>query len=246
MLLHPAAALRELVALRVFFGHQSVGGNILDGVRDWLGEAGAAWPIVEPAQAPREGGALIHAAVGHNAQPLTKCEDFRRLLDGGALGRVDVALLKFCYVDVQHEEEAIALCGQYRATLEDLARRHPGTVLVPVTVPLTHAEGGLGTVARELLGRPNTSKLSNLARQTFNEQLRHGWSVTPIFDLAAAESTRPDGRAEAFTYKGRRAENLVAGYTDDGRHLNAAGRRAVAAAFVQTLAAAAGPLRAPV
>jgi hypothetical protein len=237
--LDSSAALRELVRLRVFFGHQSVGRNILDGLRDWLGETGLSWPIVEPAEAPREGAALMHATVGHNGQPLTKCEDFRRLLDAGALGRVDVALLKFCYVDVQHEDGAIALCDQYRATLEDLARRHPATVLVPVTVPLTHAEGGLGVVARELLGRPNTAKLSNLARQTFNDRLRHGWSVTPIFDLAAAESTRPDRGAEAFTYKGRRAQNLVAAYTDDGRHLNAAGRRTAAAALVQTLAAAA-------
>jgi hypothetical protein len=241
--LDPTVALRELATRRVFFGHQSVGGNILDGVRDWLRESGVSWPIVAPAEAPHEGGALIHATVGHNAQPVTKCADFRRLLDGGTLGQVDVAVLKFCYVDVQRDDEVNVLGDEYRATLEDLARRHPATVVVPVSVPLTHVEGGLGVVARELLGRPNPSKLRNLARQSFNDQLRHRWSATPIFDLAAAESRRPDGATYMFTYQGRRAENLVAAYTDDGRHLNATGRRTVAAAFVRTLAAAvrAGP-----
>lgn len=239
--LDPAAALRELCTRRVFFGHQSVGGNILDGVRDWLHDSGVPWPIVEPDQAPGEGGALIHAAVGQNGQPATKCADFRRWLDGGTLGRVDVAVLKFCYVDVQRDDEASPLLSEYRSTLEDLARRHPATVMVPVTVPLTHAEGGLGVVVRELLGRPNPSKLKNLARQAFNDALRRGWSATPIFDLAIAESTGPDGATNVFTYQGRRSENLVAGYTGDGRHLNAAGRRALAAAFLQALAVALGP-----
>lgn len=241
MTLDPSSALRALATRRVFFGHQSVGGNLLDGVRDWLRQSGSAWPIVEPAEAPRDGGALIHAAVGHNGKPSTKCADFRQWLDGGTLGRVDVAVLKYCYVDVQDASDASALVREYCDTLEGLARRHPATVVVPVTVPLTHAEGGLGVVARELLGRPNPSKLKNLVRQAFNDALRQGWSSSPIFDLATAESTRPDGTPDAFTYKGRRGQNLVAAYTDDGRHLNAVGRRAVAAAFVQTLARVPAP-----
>lgn len=234
----PAAALRSLSPRRVFFGHQSVGGNILDGVREWLGETGISWPVVEPATAPPDTGALIHATVGVNAQPRTKCDDFRRLIDGGTLGRVDVAVLKFCYVDVQEEGDAVSLADDYRDVLEDLARRHPATVFVPVTVPLTHAESGLGVVARELLGRPNGAKLRNLARQAFNDRLRKEWSATPIFDLAAIESTDRSGGTNTFVYQGRRAQNLVAGYTDDGGHLNATGRRVAATAFVQTLAAA--------
>ena len=48
-----------------------------------------------------------------------------------------------------------------------------------------------------------------------------------------------DGTLETFTYRGGTSENLVGAYTDDGGHLNANGRRVVAAAFLQTLAAAA-------
>ncbi|WP_291986276.1 hypothetical protein [Luteitalea sp.] len=238
MIADPVAALRDLVTCRVFFGHQSVGANVLDGVRDWLAASDLVWPIVEAQAAPPAGGALIHAAVGRNGQPRSKCEDFRRALDAGTLGHLDVAALKFCYVDVQTDADAGTLAEEYRATLDDLAHRHPATVMMPVTVPLTHVDGGLGVWAREVLGRPNTAKLQNLARQVFNDRVRQGAVASPPFDLARAESTRPDGTAEVFTYRGRRGESLVAAYSDDGRHLNAAGRRTVAATFLQALAAA--------
>ncbi|MEZ5417253.1 MAG: hypothetical protein R2708_07915 [Vicinamibacterales bacterium] len=235
----PTTALSTLAGRRVFFGHQSVGGNILDGVRDWQRDCGVAWPIADASTAPQTSGALVHAAVGRNGDPASKRDDFRRLLDGGTLGRLDAAVLKYCYVDVQEAADAATLCDAYIDTLEDLAGRHAGTVFVPATVPVTHAEGGLGVAVRELLGRPNHVKLRNLARQAFNDRLRQRWTATPIVDVAAAESTRPDGGREVTTYRGRSAENLVAAYTDDGRHLNGTGRRHVAAAVLQTLAAVA-------
>jgi hypothetical protein len=233
------ADLDDLITRRVFFGHQSVGGNILDGLRDLLRESGRNWPIAALDDSPaRDGGALIHARVGKNEHPLTKCDDFRRIVDEGLAGRVDVAVLKFCYIDVRADADVVALCDRYRATLEDLARRHASTVFVPVTVPLRHAEGGPGVFVREMLGRPNHAKLTNLARQRFNDWLRQGWTISPVFDLAASEATRPDGGRETFSYQGSTGDNLVAAYTDDGGHLNAAGRRAVATDFVRTLATA--------
>jgi hypothetical protein len=234
----PIADLDDVIERRVLFGHQSVGGNILDGVRDLLLEAGRHWPIVEVGAAIPDGGALVHARVGTNEQPLTKCTDFRRIVDEGLAGPVDVAVLKFCYIDVQPTTDVAALCDRYRAMLEDLARRHASTVFVPVTVPQGHAEGGLGVLARELLGRTNQAKTKNVARHAFNERLRQSWTISPLFDLAVSEATRPDGSRDTFTYRGSTAENLVAAYTDDGGHLNAVGRRAVAADFLRTLAAA--------
>jgi hypothetical protein len=228
----------DLRERRVFFGHQSVGGNILDGVRDLLRDNGRDWPIVELGPPPPAGGALIHARVGANQQPLSKCEDFRRTIDEGRAGAVDVAVLKFCYIDIEPTTDYAVVCDRYRATLEDLARRHPSTVFVAATVPLGHAKRGADVRVRELLGRPNQAKLKNLARHAFNERLRQSWTTAPLFDLARAEATGPDGEHDTFTYRGETSENLVASYTDDGGHLNASGRRAVAAEFVRTLAAA--------
>jgi hypothetical protein len=131
------------------------------------------------------------------------------------------------------------LCDRYRATLEELAARHPNTVFVPATVPLGHAKRGLDILAREMLGRANQAKLKNSPATRSTSGLRQSWTISPLFDLARAEATAPDGTRDTFTYRGSASENLVGSYTDDGGHLNTPGRRAVAAAFLQTLAAAA-------
>ena len=233
---------RGLTERRLFFGHQSVGENILDGVRDLLEETPHDWPIVTLDEIPQVGGALIHARVGTNERPLTKCDDFRRIVDERLGGQVDIAVLKFCYVDIEPTTDYASLCDRYSATLEELAQRHPATVFVPVTVPLGHAKRGFDVLAREMLGRTNQAKVRNLARHAFNERLRQSWTRSPVFDLASAEATAPDGTCETFSYRGETAENLVGAYTDDGGHLNAVGRRAVAAAFLHTLAAAARSL----
>ncbi len=233
----PLPDLDRLLSRRVLFGHQSVGANILEGVVDLLREAGRDWPIVDVGAGAGTGGALLHARVGRNEQPLTKCADFVRLLDEGRAPGIEVALLKFCYIDVSPTTDVAGLFDRYRTTLDELSARHPPVTFVPVTVPLRHAEGGFGVWAREMLGRQNRAKAANLARQQFNQRLRQAWSGRPLFDLAAAEATNPAGQRETTPYDGGEVENLVAAYTDDGGHLNAAGRRVVAAAFLRTLAA---------
>jgi hypothetical protein len=50
----------------------------------------------------------------------------------------------------------------------------------------------------------------------------------PIFDLAALESTNPDGTRLSFTQNGKTAYALVPTYTTDGGHLNEQGRKLVA------------------
>lgn len=232
--------LAHLEHVRVFFGHQSVGENILDGVRDLCTRVGRAWPIVlEGEQVPRRGGVLLHARVGRNEQPLSKLEDFRRLLDEGLGQRVDLALLKFCYIDINERTDVEALFEAYRTAIDDLARRHPTVSIVPVTSPIRHVPGGLGIWARELLGRPNRAKLANRQRQRFNELIRSTYAGRPIIDVAASQSTRPDGRRDRFQCDGTSCDNLVSAYTDDGGHLNTVGRVAVASAFVRGLAEAA-------
>jgi hypothetical protein len=97
---------------------------------------------------------------------------------------------------------------------------------------------GFGVWAREMLGRRNRTKLANLSRNEFNRRLKEKYAADPIFDLAAAMSTYPDGRRESFKVDGVTFVSLVPIYTDDGGHLNAVGRTYVAAEFVSSIAAA--------
>lgn len=233
--------LAALEGIRVFFGHQSVGENILDGVRDLTRPSThRQWPILAYGEPPpSSGGYLLHARVGRNEHPLTKCDEFRRILDEGLAGAVDIALLKFCYIDIDERTDVDRLAASYRSLLADLSQRHPAVAFVPVTAPLRHSPKGAGIWLRERLGRPNRSKLANAKRHRFNEHLRREYQGGPLFDLAASQATRPDGRRESFTLGGQQCDNLVGAFTDDGGHLNERGRQVAAADLIRSLAAAA-------
>lgn len=237
-------ALKQDLALlqsaRVFFGHQSVGGNIMDGLQDLLKDSGTPLTVLDAHAdtATLPAAFLLHTPIGKNSEPKTKCDDFKRIVDQQLAGKIDMALLKFCYIDFDENTDVDPLFDYYRTVLDGLKARHPDITFIHVTASLRHAEGGFGVWVRELLGKPNNTKLANLKRQAFNERLRSTYANDPIFDLAASESTYPDGRRETFTYEGKTGYGLIGAYTDDGGHLNALGRKHVAADFVHSLAAA--------
>ena len=57
-----------------------------------------------------------------------------------------------------------------------------------------------------------------------------------MFDLAAYESTGPDGGRAGVMRDGQAIPALAPGWTDDGGHLNAAGRQRIAEQFLAFLA----------
>jgi hypothetical protein len=227
-------------AARVYFGHQSVGGNILSGLADLQGQLDR--PLIRVAElgaldAGDGGGVLLQTAIGQNGKPNAKCEDFRQVMRQ-LQGRVDVALFKFCYIDFDDQSNAAAIFDTYSRTMDEMKRQYPAVTFVHVTAPLRSIERGPGVWARELLGKRNRAKHANAARGEFNRLLRERYAADPIFDLAAVMSTYPDGRRETFTLDGRTYESLVPAYTNDGGHLNAVGATYGAAGFVESIAAA--------
>ena len=233
------AGLERLTQRRVFFGHQSVGGNILDGVRG-LSPSAKAPAIVEVKDASTAiaQGTLAHAFVGQNEQPETKIAHFERLLDGGVAKQVDVALMKFCYIDFTSSTDAKALFEKYRTTLAGLKSRHPGVTFVHVTAPLTTVQRGAKAWFNELRGRPVFGVGENVSREAFNALMRQTYGgKEPLFDLAALESSQSDGTRETYEVNGRAYPAMVPAYSDDGGHLNAAGQARVASALVAFLAA---------
>lgn len=223
---------------RIYFGHQSVGGNVIQGLQDI--QAGADRPkitLLEMGETTPELPAafLLHSRVGENSKPDSKCDDFKRHVDA-LNGRIGYALLKFCYIDIDENSDVDTIFGYYRRTLDDLKARHPDITFVHVTAPLRHTAGGPGVWIREAMGRPNRSKLANIKRNEFNERLRSTYAGDPIFDIAASESTYTDGRRDSFVKDGKTYYSLIGAYTHDGGHLNETGRRHVAADMVHTLA----------
>ena len=224
---------------RVYFGHQSVGGNIMNGLADLQGQLGKqVIRVGELGSLDVSGdhGVLLHTKVGKNEQPVSKCQDFQRILDQQLAGLVDVALFKFCYIDFNDTSDVDAIFETYSRTMDDLKQRHPDITFIHVTAPLRSVDRGPGVWAREMLGRPNRAKLANVSRNEFNRRLKERYPADPIYDLAAVMSTYPDGRRESFKMDGNTYDSLVPAYTDDGGHLNAVGRTHAAAEFVRSIA----------
>ena len=231
--------LSVLQSARGYFGHQSVGGDIMNGVADILRASGTQLPLLElQTVTPLPDAFLLHMPVGRNSEPKTKCDDFKRIVDQELAGRIDYALFKFCYIDIGDDTDVEPLFAYYRSVLDGLKARHPDITFIHVTTALRDTPGGVGVWIRETLGRPNRAKLANVKRHEFNERLRAAYAGEPIFDLAASESTYPDGRRETFVLNGKTYYSLIGAYTHDGGHLNELGRQHVAADFIRSIAAA--------
>src|ERR1700730_1772553 len=206
------AELLRLSQRRIFFGHQSVGMNLLQGVR----EIAARQPDVEirvveiPAGTDLEPGTFAHAFMPENGDPGRKLESFERALSSGIGAAAEVAFLKFCYVDFDSATDAASLFARYQATLSALRARYPRIVFVHVTAPLTTVEGGPKAALKRLLGRAPRGLPENARREEFNQLLRRAYGgKEPLFDLARLESSAVDGRRELHEWKGNHAPAVL-------------------------------------
>jgi len=233
---HDTADLRALLARvaqrRIFFGHQSVGADVVGGLAALAEDQVVPLKIVETRDlAAIKGPCFVHARIGRNRDPASKLEDFAALLDGGAGSALDLAMAKLCYVDVTRESDTGELARLHDDTLDALTGRHPRLRLVPVTVPLTTGFFGLRGRAARLLGRADPAAPDNRARARYNDHLRARYADNGrLFDLAAVESGSSAGRPG-----GDGPPALSPALTGDGGHLNRRGRKLAAVALVRTL-----------
>lgn len=237
------AELTLVAQKRIYFAHQSVGANLLAGVADLGREAGVPLRIVETSRAAGLGsGTFGHFFVPENGEPLRKLANFKAALGEGS--NAEIALIKFCYVDVDGTTDAQALFARYQATIAELRAKNPNTTFVHVTLPLTTAQTGWKALAKRLLGRAPYGTVENVRREQYNALLRRAYAGRePLFDLARIESTAPDGHAVTVSWQGSVAPAMARAYTDDGGHLNEQGRAIAARALIRVLAQAAAPLQ---
>lgn len=233
----PAQRWKDLAQRRIYFGHQSVGGNLMQGVQEVLSEHPEISLDVVETRDPRafDRPVFAHSTLGDNRDPTSKCDAFRQVMVDGVGELVDIAFVKFCYVDIAQDTDIEALFTTYESMVQEVEMRFPSAVIVHVTVPLKAMPGGPKGFVKHMLGRDGA--LENVRRDQFNSLLRSQYDgKEPLFDLALFESMAPDGRQSVFSYQGYVYPSLYSGYTDDGGHLNEPGRRHVATQLLVFLA----------
>ena len=178
-----AADWQSLSRIRVLFGHQSVGYNILEGVeRIAASDSNAQLKIVH-VKDPRDidGPALGHFEVGQNTAPDSKIADFLKHLEAGGGDRVDVAMLKFCYVNVSDATDIPRLFDAYKEMVNQAKSKYPKLKIAHVTMPLVSRQTGfqnwLKNIAKRVLGRPVRNVELNIKRNEFNEMLKREYGA---------------------------------------------------------------------
>jgi len=227
----------RLATQTVFFGHQSVGDNIVQGIRDLMAEDPRLHLNLINSADPSEiaGPAFIEAHIGENTRPDSKNDAFRAVVDKGLGARDSIVTMKYCYVDIGPGTDVIRMFREYSQLVSQLKAKYPGLKIVHVTVPLTTVEPAGKAWLKELVGK-STARADNLKRNQFNRLLKETYQSKDIFDLAQVESTHTDGSREYFVENEEPIYTLAPEYTDDGGHLNAIGRQVAAKKMLITLA----------
>jgi len=229
----------RLAKKRVYFGHQSVGYNIVDGLTALKQERSELGFTIKETRHPAQitSGVFAHGRVGQNEAPSSKIRDFTTSLEGGMAENVDVAFFKFCYIDFNPSTDAAQVFSEYKTAMSQLHQKYPRLTMVHVTIPLAVVEGGPKGFIKRLIGKKPGQLAANLVRNRYNELLRHEYAgKEPLFDLAAIEATRLDGGSATFDDSGIAYPMLAAEYSSDGKHLNGLGGRWVAAHLIKYLA----------
>jgi hypothetical protein len=236
----------KLAEKKIFFGHQSVGYNIIDGITDIINERDyIKLNIIEARESSAfEQPVLAHSQVGMNTKPFSKIKRFVEIMDSGVGSKVDIAFFKFCYVDIMRDSNPQEIFDGYSAAMEELKDRYPNTKFLHVTVPIRSVPKGakryLKQTVKLIIGKPGFFE-DNMMRRSYNELLKDAYSKTEaLFDLAMIEFVNTSGfRCHAI--KGAEKVWVMAPeYTDDGGHLNSLGRRKVAEQLLIILSETAG------
>jgi len=226
----------DVFTTRIFFGHQSVGTNILNGVNEILADNEKLKFVESRDLEDIAGPCFYHCTIGTNRDPISKINDFVTLMHNSFGNNVDLACFKFCYIDIQESTNVEHLFDIYRNQMNALTQTYQNTTFLHITVPLRTAEHGLRRIAKRLLGRESIAVLKNLKRQAFNElMIQEYHDAECLFDLAGVESTYPNGKRCINYINGTKVYSLVPQYTDDGGHLNECGGKFVATKFLDTL-----------
>lgn len=222
----------------MFFGHQSVGSNIIHGLGGVYADSQTERPVVRDASdIGDEDRFLAHAMVGVNGDPQSKIDEFKALLAGGLASRADTVVLKFCYVDVTSGSDVRQVFEAYSTAMDDVSREYPDLQIVYTTVPLSTEASWKSRLKAAVTGSIPPYTADNIVREQYNSMVRERYgSSGRLFDIALVESTQDDGSRVEGEHDGLPYFSLDQRIAADSGHLNDEGARLAADEFVRIVA----------
>jgi|SaaInlV_110m_DNA_1040235.scaffolds.fasta_scaffold00317_15 hypothetical protein len=231
----PKSEWDKVLNQKIFFAHQSVGSNIIKGINElseeypWLKFNFTQSDKIENFNTPF----FSHTNIGENTKPDTKTAEFKQILESDLLEKIDIAALKFCYVDFNKDTDVLKVFSRYKHAVESIRDKNPETIIIHFTVPLTTLQTGIKAWIKNIIGKPLGGFQSNIVRNQYNDFLIKEFSgKDKIFDVAKYESTLPNGQRSKYKDGDSTYYSLAYEYTDDGAHLNKKGRKYIAEKFL--------------
>lgn len=229
----------KLAGKKIFFGHHSVGRNIIDGMKDLIIEnPQMKLKIAESYDLSAfQHGVFAHGSVGKNTDPKSKGDEFVKFIEDGIGKKVDTAFFKFCYVDITAKTDVHKVFEDYKKTISYLKEKYPTVSFIHITCPLRTTQTTWKTWLKKIIGKEEIWEYDdNIRRNDFNALMIEKYAqMDTIFDIAKIESTRSNGERVSFSKDGKVYYHLAPEYTYDGGHLNEAGRKKVAEQLILLL-----------
>lgn len=221
----------------IYFGHQSVGRDLMAGINRLNTEGAIGLSLIQTDDPTiLTGPAFVHFRAGSNRDYASKNAALLRLLKTRSSADEAVVLLKYCYADLTHDHNPYDIFAAYCEMVETIQAEHPDVTVVHTTMPLTTVESAFRARTSYLMGRP-TQRSASIARHSYNQLLRAEFvGKQPVFDLARIEATRPDGTFSTFMWRGSAIDTLAAENTYDGGHLSPSCQLVAAEALLNLLA----------
>jgi len=163
----------ELAQKKIYFGHQSVGFNIIDGIKHILAENPHIKLNIIETRKPSDFNVAVfaHSRIGINENPQSKTEDFLQLMDSGIGNKVDIAFHKYCFIDVTGNSDIENIFDNYVMKMKKMTKEYPDVKFIYVTIPLTTIQTGPKAWIKKVLGRPVGGFDANIKRNNYNKLL---------------------------------------------------------------------------
>lgn len=224
-----AQVINSISNKKIYFGHQSVGANLIKGIELINRKTGNKLTINESKNIVNAN--INHFYLGENEKPYSKLKEFEDLIKVHSTD-IDIAYMKFCYVDFNENTDVIELFSSYSNSIDKLEKTFPNIHFIKSTVPIRVINTSLKAKIKRLLGLDVWGDKQAIKRDEYNQLVRDKYGSGLLFDIANFESYA-NGVHNTVYVNGHSYQSLIKSISSDGSHLNSIGSEYIASEFLQ-------------